>query len=124
LGSTIQLIGHSTNLSDNSTVNLTLFWQPKATPPADYTVFVHLRDSGATVTQHDGQPLDGAYPTSQWQPGEIVIDPITFPLPENMESGTYTLFVGLYQLDTLERLPVANDTTGENAIFLGEITLP
>jgi hypothetical protein len=125
LGSTIQLIGQSTNLSDNSTVNLTLFWQPKTTPPADYTVFVHLRDSnGATVTQHDGQPLGGAYPTSQWQPGEIVIDPITFPLPENMESGTYTLFVGLYQLDTLERLPVANDTTGENAILLGEITLP
>ena len=55
---------------------------------------------------------------------ETIIDPITLPIPENLPAGTYTLYTGMYQLNTLERLPVTNDTTGENAILLGEITLP
>jgi hypothetical protein len=125
LGNSIQLDGYSLDISADSSLKLTLFWQPKTTPLADYTLFLHLRNKdGITIAQRDGQPLDGAYPTSRWQPGETVIDPITFSLPENLEPGAYELLAGLYRLDTLERLPVANDTTGENAILLGEITLP
>jgi hypothetical protein len=106
-------------------LSITFFWQPQTPLPANYTTFLHLRNSeNAIVAQRDSQPLNGAYPTSQWQPGETIIDPITLPLPENLPAGTYSLYTGMYQLDTLERLPVTNDTTGENAILLGEITLP
>jgi hypothetical protein len=109
----------------SSKLQLTLFWQPLARPSTDYTTFVHFRTSdGATVAQSDSQPLAGVYPTSRWQPAETIIDPITLPLPEDLPAGTYTLFVGLYRLDTLERLPVANDTSGENAIVLAEVRLP
>lgn len=112
-------------MSGAATFHLTLFWQPLQPLSTDYTTFLHLRDeAGVTVAQRDGQPLDGAYPTSQWQPGETVIDPITLVLPEDLSAGSYTLYTGLYRLDTLERLPVAGDSTGENAILLGEIVLP
>ncbi len=129
LNHTIQFIGYSlqslTRHSPRSTLRLTLFWQSLAALSTDYTSFVHLRDeTGATVAQRDGQPLDGAYPTSRWQPGEVVIDPITLTLPEELPPGQYKLFTGLYQLDTLARLPVIDDDSGENAIFLGEVTLP
>lgn len=76
------------------------------------------------MAQRDGQPLDGAYPTSQWRPGETIIDPIILPLPADLPAGTYTLFMGMYRLDTLERLPINPDTSGENAIPLGEIRQP
>ncbi|MEW5960922.1 MAG: hypothetical protein AB1801_24615, partial [Chloroflexota bacterium] len=66
----------------------------------------------------------GAYPTTHWLPGETVIDPITLSLPKNLPPGRYSLYVGLYRLDTLERLSVANDATGENAVRLGEVDLP
>jgi hypothetical protein len=123
LNHTIEFIGYTLQ-SSTSNLQLTLFWQPLVPLSTDYTGFVHLRDeTGATVAQRDGQPLDGAYPTSHWQPGEIVIDPITLTLPEELPSGQYSLFTGLYQLDTLARLPVIDDTTGENAIFLGEVTI-
>jgi hypothetical protein len=93
--------------------------------PTDYTVFLHLRNAdGQTVAQKDALSLDGAYPTSRWQPGETVIDPFSLPLPPDLPPGRYTLWAGLYRLDTLERLPVANDTSGENAVRLGEIGLP
>jgi hypothetical protein len=51
----------------------------------------------------------------------MVIDPFTLLLPADLPAGQYILWAGLYQLETLERLPVANDTSGENAIRLGEI---
>ena len=106
-------------------LNLVLFWQPLNTIETDYTTFLHLRTAnGDTVAQRDSQPLSGAYPTSQWQPGETIIDPLTLPLPEDLPAGSYQLYTGLYQLDTLARLPVTNDTSGENAIPLGEIRLP
>jgi len=111
--------------SGRTCLQLTLFWQPLTPLPIDYTSFVHRRnDDGVTVAQRDGQPLDGAYPTSRWQPGEVVIDPIALTLPDDLPPGQYKLFVGLYQLDTLARLSVVDDTTGENAILLGEVTIP
>jgi len=124
LGDKIQLTGYSLDRTTPSALTVTLFWQPLDKLPIDYTTFLHLRNSqGATVAQQDSQPLDGAYPTSRWQPGEQVIDPLTLPLPKNLPAGTYTLFTGMYRLDTLERLPVSNDTSGENAVLLGKVTI-
>jgi hypothetical protein len=38
--------------------------------------------------------------------------------------GDYRLLVGLYRWDTLERLAVVNDATGENAIELERLVVP
>jgi hypothetical protein len=140
LGDTIELLGYTLQISAPklvtdtpnsahfaltpplSALNLTLFWRPMSTVIADYTAFLHLRNrAGAIIAQQDGLPLGGSYPTSRWQPGETVIDPFTLSLPADLPPGQYTLWAGMYQLDTLARLPVANDTSGENAVLLGEI---
>jgi hypothetical protein len=82
---------------------------------------VHVRDDqGMTVAQKDGQPFDGLYPTSQWQLGETVAQPSEIDLPLDLAAGSYSLYVGLYRLDTMTRLPVANDLSGENALILDE----
>jgi hypothetical protein len=128
LNDAIELVGYTlepTHQSANSQLKLTLFWEPLRSLPSDYTTFVHLRNGdGVTVAQRDTQPLNGAYPTSRWQPGETVIDLILLSLPADLPFGRYQLVVGMYQLDTRERLTVTNDTSGENAIFLGEVTVP
>jgi 4-amino-4-deoxy-L-arabinose transferase-like glycosyltransferase len=104
---------------------VTLFWTPLAPIPDDYTVFVHVRDAkGANIAQRDSQPLGGDYPTHQWRAGETVIDPYCIDLPADLPPGEYRIVVGMYRLETLERLPVAGDTSGENAVILGEVHLP
>jgi uncharacterized membrane protein len=128
LGNSIQLLGYSLRPPDSQSLatdlQVTLFWQPRTQLPLDYTTFVHLRSSdGTTIAQRDSQPLEGRYPTSRWQPNEIVIDPVRLLIPAGLPAGSYTIFAGLYRLDTLERLSVADDTSGENAIRLGEVTL-
>ena len=103
---------------------LTLFWKSLAPTPADYTVFIHVKAAGgARVAQRDAQPLDGSYPTSQWRAGETVIDPQPVELPSGLAPGEYALWAGMYRLENLERLPVAGDWSGENAVQLGTLVV-
>jgi 4-amino-4-deoxy-L-arabinose transferase-like glycosyltransferase len=100
---------------------VTLFWETLAPIDVDYTVFLHVRDEqGKTLAQRDNQPLDGLYPTSQWQPGESVTQPLDVKLPRGLPPGSYSLHVGLYRLDTMARLPLEDDPSGENAYVLDE----
>lgn len=96
-----------------------LYWQARQRLPRDYTVFVHLRDAeGRTLAQADHLPLAPVYPPTLWPPGETIRERSRLTLPDAMVGGGYTLWVGLYRLDTLERLPVVGDRSGENAAVL------
>jgi hypothetical protein len=105
-------------------LRLTLYWQALGPAPHDYTVFVHVRSAqGLTVVQADHRPLDRLYPSSIWPAGETIRETSDLPLPAGLSPGRHDLWVGLYRLETLERLPVQNDTSGENAVRLGPLEL-
>jgi hypothetical protein len=111
-------------LEPGQNLQVTLFWRALAPVDADYTAFVHLRDEqGATVAQRDSQPFGGMYPTSQWQLEEIVAQPVAVDLPPDLDVGNYSLYVGLYKLDTMTRLSLDNDMSGEDAVILDETML-
>jgi len=98
-------------------VNLKLYWRADSTPSTDYTVFIHLLDSAGNLTaQFDRPPAHGAYPTSLWDPGEIIAD--EHPLTD-LSPGHYTLQIGLYNPTTGERLAVAGSPEG--AVKLAEV---
>ncbi|GIK41266.1 MAG: hypothetical protein BroJett011_50990 [Chloroflexota bacterium] len=89
---------------------LTLFWRADSPPSADYTVFIHLLDPlGNLIAQFDSPPAGGAYPTSLWDPGEIIADEHRL---QNLPPGRYTLQIGLYRPDTGQRLAVAGSPDG------------
>lgn len=65
--------------------------------PIDWTVFVHLaNEAGEVVTQADGQPLDGDYPTSFWRRSCGVEDVHPLMVPPDAPEGTYTVLAGMY----------------------------
>jgi 4-amino-4-deoxy-L-arabinose transferase-like glycosyltransferase len=105
-------------------LSLVLYWQPLSTIPYDYTVFVHLRDAaGRNVAQADHQPLTPVYPPTLWPVGQTIRERSVLTLPEGIAAGTYNLWIGLYRLDTLERLPVAGGPSSDNAVSLGEVAV-
>ena len=53
----------------------------------------------------DNQPVNGSYPTGIWEPGEIVPDEYTFNTSD-LPPGEYQLEIGMYVLETGERLSV------------------
>jgi len=99
----IELLGYDVR-SDSALLDLTLYWQALVQPLHAYTVFVHVSDAdGQPIGQQDNMPVRAELPTSCWQPGEIVADPYTVPLPIDAPRPL-ALEVGLYRLDTGERL--------------------
>ena len=76
----------------------------------DYTAFVHVvGPDGAVAVQDDRRPLDGFMPTRAWLPGQVVADTRSLRLPADAAPGEYTVYAGLYDLDTLQRLPVTRE---------------
>ncbi len=98
------------------TLAVTLTWQAVASVADDYTVFVHVLTPDEKVTQQDTRPCGGECPTRSWQPGEIVVDRHRLDLPAGAPPGPYRLAVGLYLLDTGERVAVIGRDDG--TVFL------
>jgi hypothetical protein len=123
----IRLAGYTlevASLQPGAVLGLTLFWEPLQPMEEDYTIFIHLRDqAGRTVAQFDQQPFYGSYPTRHWQPGQHLVDRHQLQLPAALPPGPYRLLFGLYRPETGERLPLAGDQLGENALLLGELAV-
>jgi 4-amino-4-deoxy-L-arabinose transferase-like glycosyltransferase len=98
-----------------ATVRLTLVWQSLVITPQDYTVFVHAVNTGSDiVAQYDRMPVNNAYPTHLWLPGEFVIDNYVF---ENLVLDSLTFRVGLYDQTTGQRLQLRYDQGLRGADF-------
>ncbi|MFQ5855519.1 MAG: glycosyltransferase family 39 protein [Anaerolineae bacterium] len=117
-------------VAPGQSIALTLFWEPLRTTDVSYTVFVHLWDGQTIWGQKDGQPQAcpepctvpspstvlrtglsrgrraGAWPTTEWFPGDLIVDSRQVPVDPDTPPGGYELIAGLYRLDTGERLPV------------------
>jgi hypothetical protein len=101
-------------------LTLTLYWRSESPLPVDYTTFVHLQnEAGETVAQQDQPPLGGVYPTSLWDPGEIIADEISLTLPPELPPGEYSLVMGLYDFNTGLRLPVPGQP--DNSLLLAKL---
>ncbi len=109
LGEAIRLVGYDLTggVEAGGLLTVTLYWRADGAPGEDYRVFVHLLDArGEIVTQHDGPPHWGRYPTWAWQRGDVVPDEHVLSVPAATAGGPFSLAVGMYRPDTLERLPV------------------
>jgi hypothetical protein len=104
-GGSIRLIGY--RIEEGTAPRIVLCWQALKPIPDDYTVFVHVPGEGGVISG-DAQPVDGNYPTSVWQPGEVIED--VHPLPAGRDLKIPRASIGLYRLATGERLPI--DGTG------------
>ena len=49
-------------------------------------------------------------PTSAWLPDQTVADGYTIQLPEDAAPGQYHVYIGMYNLATMERLPITRDS--------------
>lgn len=127
LGGQVRLLGYtldSEQVAPGGTLLLTLYWQA-LTPIAErYTVFTHLLDAGGQIqAQVDSEPQGGGWPTDRWVAGEIIQDNYALAVA-SPASGPHVLEVGMYLLETLERLPVHDPDTGAllgDRVLLGTV---
>lgn len=100
----IGLIGSKLEREQNKLV-LVLTWQALRNIENNYSYFIHItQQNGDTpLTQLDNQPLDGSYPTSLWQAGEVI--PLSIVI-ENLPTipGEYNVLFGWYNSENGKRL--------------------
>lgn len=104
-------------------IALDLVWRAAARPPAEYTVFVHLRrsDDGVQIAANDSPPANGAAPTGGWDVGRVITDSRGILIPADAAPGVYRIIVGLYSYPSFERLTV--DGTAETEYVLREVEI-
>ncbi|HEV7214825.1 MAG TPA: hypothetical protein VGP33_06835, partial [Chloroflexota bacterium] len=125
-GGVIRLAGYAltpTSPTAGASLRVTLSWQTIGLPSSDETVFVHLIDAtGKLAAQAHGPPGAASEPTSTWEPGQVITDVHTIPLPATLTAGAYRLQVGLYNLQTGVRLPANGPglTSGADHIDLAQ----
>ncbi len=134
LGDAIALAGAQLNTSppvggtEGGAADVVLYWQAETFVDCSYTVFIHLvGPDGQIHAQVDSLPHAGRHPTSHWLPGEVVADSYRLELPADALPGVYRVLVGLYDLATLGRLPVADadgNQVPDNAILIGGWEVP
>jgi 4-amino-4-deoxy-L-arabinose transferase-like glycosyltransferase len=130
----IRLDGYSLDpraIAPDGTTALGLYWRPIGDPSRAVKVFVHLRDSmGQTIAQADHFIYEGLLNSSEWyrlrDKGEWLRDSadLNVPLPLPADGAPYRIYVGLYDPATFERVPVLNDSSGENAVIIDLPDLP
>jgi hypothetical protein len=105
-----QLIGYTLpveKVAAGEAFPLTLYWRALNETGTSYTVFVHVvGPDGIIRGQWDSVPGEGMMPTSGWLSGEVITDPYMVPMEETAPPWQYAIYVGMYDPQTGERLPV------------------
>jgi 4-amino-4-deoxy-L-arabinose transferase-like glycosyltransferase len=106
-----------------------LWWESDQALEKDYTAFVHLYDArGQRIAQGDSLIVNrDLLPTSRWGAGSSGTTLHHLSIPPGTPPGQYELRVGVYVLETGERLPLLNAGAGEaetSARLSAEIGLP
>jgi hypothetical protein len=117
-------------------ISVSYYWKALEAMDEDYVIFVHFirrehsmldpetvtrlkRKFGRPITdwfQQDHEPLSGAYPTSQWIPGELVREDYIVAIPPGIEPGEYEIWLGVWNPLTETRLSTAHE---KNKVRIG-----
>lgn len=115
----------SETVSPGGSLTVVLVWETDAEIEKNYMVFCHLLSAGGELAaQRDGPPLYGVRPTPGWRIGEVIEDSYEIFLGEDLAPGEYTLSVGMYDAESMLRLPAyaaAGERMPQDRIVLGSI---
>jgi 4-amino-4-deoxy-L-arabinose transferase-like glycosyltransferase len=102
----IELLGVKVTSLDQG-LGCTLVWRAIGDPVTNYTVFAHvLGADGKLVSQQDGPPDEGMWPTGDWITGQVVTDLHVVRFQQATLKPGMTLEVGLYEPATGKRLTI------------------
>ncbi len=96
----LRLLGYSLTSDElirpGDTLPFVLFWQAREKIGRDYLISLQLRNKdGQAWGEHHSRPVEGAYPTTLWDEGEIVRDQQDWVVPPDVPSGRHRLLIGL-----------------------------
>ena len=121
-GEQIALVGYERTwgASEDRALYVSLYWQAIDRMRQDYSVFVHLLDeSGQRIAQSDLLLSDSqGRMTSMWESDQASRTLHRLESPSLIELKKLYVQAGVYVVDSMERLPLSGDESGENVAIL------
>jgi 4-amino-4-deoxy-L-arabinose transferase-like glycosyltransferase len=116
-GDKIKLLGYqvsSSRVAPGDWLEMTLYWESLAEMEQNYSIGIHLLDSGRRViSSRDSYPGHGMLPTSLWRAKQIIVDPYWIPIAADAKgSDIADIQVDLYVRETKQGL-LARDPQGQ-----------
>jgi 4-amino-4-deoxy-L-arabinose transferase-like glycosyltransferase len=117
----IELAGWSVEppeVAPGGTANVTFYYRCKELMDRDWQIFVHGDGprGGSHRLHRDHFPVDGLYPTTEWQVGEIIKDTFTLEVPGDYPYEQIVLWNGWYIGTTRLELKNAVSNDGDNRV--------
>lgn len=99
-------------------IPLTLYWQPLAASPVDYSMYVHLInvESGEVIAKIDSFPALGRLQTTHWQAGGIYPDVLYLPVGDWRDDFPLSINVGWWHRPT-EQYLIPIDGAGQSMLL-------
>jgi hypothetical protein len=99
----VELLGYGLSADEvrsGGVLGLTLFWRALRPMEQDHSLLLELRDEAGHTWAETIYPLPNeSYPTSHWQPGELLSTPYDLLIDAAVPPGRYRLFANLLDGD-------------------------
>jgi hypothetical protein len=107
------------------TIPLSLYYRVLKRPKPGFKVFVHFDAPGEPRLLGDHSPLNGAFPTDYWLPGEYIRDTYDVEVPlMTTPAGKYTLLIGFWPGGEGKRWKItAGNNDGSDRTLVGTIDI-
>jgi len=123
-GQAAELLGYqldSSSARPGQSVELVTLWLVTDPPPTPLSLMAHLVSA-------DGRPIavgdSLGFTADQWQIDDVFVQRNVLQIPANAPAGTFEVRVGLYTLDTIQRLPVfQNGAAVGDSLRLAQLTI-
>jgi hypothetical protein len=126
-GDAIQLVGADfpATVHRPGKIPLDLFFKVKVRPPGGYKIFVHFDGPAAPRVIGDHDPVNHAFPTGFWLPGEYVRDHSETDVPlMTTPAGTYVVYMGFWPGGEGKRLKITEGPNdGVDRVRLGTLEI-
>jgi hypothetical protein len=123
----IELVGVNfpTEVRRPGKIPLDLYFRVKTKPPGGYKIFVHYDGPAAPRVIGDHDPVNRAFGTSFWLPGEYVHDHYETDVPlMTTPAGTYVVYMGFWPGGEGKRLKITEGPNdGQDRVRLGELEI-
>ena len=107
----LNLTGHTIYRSPDA-LHMLLDWKAIIDNTKELKTFVHVyNDQGKLVSQADTFPQKWTFNTNIWTKNVVIHDEISLPL-SNLDPGSYTISLVLYEISTGNRFPITSTDDG------------
>jgi len=126
-GDAVELVGADfpQSIRRPGKIPLDLYFRVKAKVPGSYKIFLHFDGPAAPRVIGDHDPVNHAFGTNYWLPGETIRDHYDTDVPlMTTPAGTYTIYMGFWPGGEGKRLKVtAGNQDGGDRVRLGTIEI-